>query len=202
MADEDFDLDLDDDTDDGVDDDTDLAEPASQSERLEQRIRDEMAKPEYADAGVPGHRAQVELVHRLFEKRAEGRIDPMQKMVAEVQAEQAATQDKLRAEAEKELDALEELGFRHDHDELPEKVEAYHIRGLQEQRLLAEQKFDQVAPMLEQDLHDLKASADVSEAFRIFINAADVDADVRDTIADTVIRWIYKANTQKFGVKK
>lgn len=113
---------------------------------------------------------------------------------------QAEKQNKLRTEAEAEIEQLIELGYD-DTADLPDVVQPYLVRGLKEQRLHATGDFKTLLPMLEKDLHELRdfESLNILQNFK---TTAVFDEDFQKEALDKAIRKIHDLNVQKYKVKK
>ena len=82
-------------------------------------------------------------------------------------------------------------------DDIPSDIKEYQVRGLKEQRLAAEGKFQELSDMLSEDLRLLHAPADTMEAFRALTHAENMDLELRAGIADRIVRWIHLENKRR-----
>ena len=176
-----------------------ITTPAEAAQALSKIYADVVGDPlhPYGNAQHPQGKDFRAVVTKLHEIKTseDGGLLPMELKMAEIlktaAAEKADRQDKLRFECEQEFDRLEEFGFRR--SELPDDIQDFHLRGLREQRMAAEGDFDQLVPLLEVDLRELRAPPDTQAAFRAFIQAQGLDPGLRGDIADTIVCWIYSA---------
>ncbi len=82
-------------------------------------------------------------------------------------------------------------------DEVPDDITEFQIRGLEEQKLHAQEKFDELGHMMFQDLQALHAPQDVTALMSAFAQAKNLDTELRSAISDKILRWIQEANKQK-----
>jgi hypothetical protein len=128
------------------------------------------------------------------------RTSPIEQACNEAMELQTQKQDKLRIEAGREIEKLEELGYENTAD-LPDVVQPYLLRGLTEQRLHATGDFQSLLPMLEKDCQDLRDYESL-EILRSFKTTAVFDEDFQREALDKAIRKIHALNVKKYTVKK
>lgn len=114
---------------------------------------------------------------------------------------------KLVEDAEGEMAKLEELGF--DPAEIPDDVQPHQVQELKMQRLVAEENYVELEPILEQNLKELSRSNIVPAgkigAIRDLISTRGIDPAFRNevkNIADSIVFFIAKANRVKSDMLK
>jgi len=176
--------------------------PAAAQSEIDKVLSAASADPKhpYSDAHGYKHRQHVERVSKLYEVACRGKPSVFEKVLAEAQAEQGKKQNKLIAEAEKEMDALEKLGFSR--DEIPDDLKEYQLNALRMQRLHTEGKYDELTPVMSKELRTLKVPADILSLFESFNRASGLDEQLKRDISEKVIFWIHAANKAKFRPPK
>jgi hypothetical protein len=147
-------------------------------------------KHPYCDAHGYKHRQHTERMSKLFEVAGKGKPSVFEKVLAEAKAEQDTKRNKLIAEGQQKLAALKKLGFPPVEFE-PENTTAYHIRGWDEQILMAKSKFDELRSWLLEDANRLRIPKD-DDFFR---GLRDMDefqsVEAKTEVADRLIRYVF-----------
>jgi hypothetical protein len=175
-------------------------EAASAIEKVKTDIFEDPKHP-YLDSEHPQHGAFVEHMSNLCKARVRKEGEPFDPEVE--RAEQAAQyeeeqqvlrQNNLIADAEKEMDALVELGF--DRDEIPNDVQQWQVESLKMERLNSEGNLRELSPMLEPVLKDLGLLGDLN-LYRSFVLDATIDPKSRAKHIELILERMYKANKKK-----
>jgi hypothetical protein len=153
----------------------------------------------YTNKQHPQNKDFVSVMSKLHEIKTENYISPIEQACQEALDIQAEKQNKLVAEAQAEMEKLAELGF--DAEEIPDDIQPFQLRGLQEQRLHAEGDFNTLMPMIEKDLQDLRLYDDL-EIFKNFKATKVFDEVFMADATNKVIWKIAELNKQKYKGKK
>jgi hypothetical protein len=109
------------------------------------------------------------------------------------QAKLAEKRGELIAEAKKEVELLEGLGF--DPTEIPDDIQEYQLNALRMQRLNAEGNFMELFPLLQKELTTLRAKG--MNTFHFFVNDESLSPAERSEHIELILKRIYAANTEK-----
>lgn len=147
------------------------------------------------------HQKYQAAVTRLFEIKssadADAGLGKVGKAIKQAMAEKTEKQNTLVAEAKAEMEALEKLGF--DHTEVPDDIRDYQVRGLTEQRLHAEGKYEQLLPMLVKDAAALGDDTGM-RLLRDFQGSKIFDKEFIASQLENVIVKIAQLNKKKLGI--
>lgn len=120
----------------------------------------------------------------------------------EPEAEEGSTQAQTQTEAPSlhqqaavELAKLKALGFD---GKPPQTIEERHVQAWTQQRLCAEKNFDELAPLLRNDLTALEQPPEIIQAFDAFMRGAAFDDELRNDITEVIIKRLYELK----GLKK
>ncbi len=175
----------------------------------------------YSNGSSPDHRRAVETMRQLHERAAppvelqtdaEGetlatQFSPettkaMQEGMDILEGKHQATQEKLVAEAEVEMQQLVKLGF--DEDSIPADIKPYQVRGLKEQRLLAEatdkhneDSWNKLGSMLAEDFKGLSGNAEGRGMLDTYFRESNPSDKLATEIAHVITKHIY--NLKKGG---
>jgi hypothetical protein len=165
------------------------------------RVYAEASNPKhpYTNKHHPQNKDFLSAVTRLHEIKTEGSVSPTEKICQEALDGLVVKQNKLVAEAEKELELLVDLGF--EPADVPDDIKPFQVRGLTEQRLHAEGDFKSLMPMLEKDLRDLRDYKSL-EVFQNFQATPIFDEELVKDVLEKVIFKISELNKQKYGLEK
>ena len=168
---------------------------------LDSQISELMKSPDYLSGQNPKlHRELVEKVFSLRQQKEsmQPQEDPMETAIADAMAAKAQRQEQLVSDAQAEMDKLAELGF--ESSAVPDDVQPYQVRGLQEQRLHAEGDYPEVITMLEKDFIDL-GDREGAQMLMTFEGSKVFDEDFRKEILENVIYKVHSLNKTRFTKK-
>ena len=169
---------------------------------LDAKISELMQDPNYLSGMNPRlHREAVEKVFSLRQQKEsmQPQEDPMETAIADAMAAKAQRQEQLFSSAQAEMDKLAELGF--ESSAVPDDVQPYQVRGLQEQRLHAEGDYPALLTMLEKDFIDL-GDREGAQLLRSFEGTKIFDEDFRKEILERLVFKIHSMNKAKYTPKK
>lgn len=155
----------------------------------------------YLTPGHPLHKDYVAFAQKLYEKAAENRENPCDVILREHAAEQEREDEKLRAEAEKLIDSMDESGFftgreRLDLDDIqPWKIELWKMQFLN-----AQGDFKTLLPKLEEHIQKLSLSG--VDAFRNLVwdeKASDGD---KAHMVRLLLKRIWSESEKRFSVDR
>ncbi len=175
----------------------------------------------YSDGHHPGHKKAVSLMQQLHQRAAppaelqtdaEGKTlvsqfspeatKAMQEGMDILEGKHEATQAKLVAEAEVEMAQLVKLGF--DEDSIPADIKPYQVRGLKEQRLLAEatdkhneDSWNKLGLMLAEDFKGLSGNTAGRGMVDTFFRESNPSDKLATEIAHVITKHIW--NLKKGG---
>lgn len=152
----------------------------------------------YTDSQSPLHKDFLAHVTQLHEIQASGTdgLNETELAMQEALDGVEERQSNLVSEADAEMEQLEQLGF--EFEDIPEDIQQYQLDGLKMQRLNAEGNFQELTPMLSQQLRGLKQSPQIQKMFEEFSTTPDLDTNLKSEITESLIRFIHQANTLKF----
>ncbi len=182
---------------------TETTTPADAAQRLAQIYSDAAVDQQhpYSYPHHPAHKAFKEAMTRLHEIKGQGElfVSPASRAAQEALTERQADIDSLRAKAESEVAELVKLGF--EPTDLPTDVQPWLLDSLRLQKYHAQGDYENLTPLLEEQMQALKAPPPVAAAFKSFLDA-NPDPALRDSITEQAIRWLHNANRQKHGEEK
>jgi hypothetical protein len=108
-------------------------------------------------------------------------------------------QANLEAEAVKEVELLNKLGIE---GEAPADCQPYQLAALKMQRLAVEGDYENLAPIMEQELRTLNANAETVALLQSYMRVKDVDSTLRDEITERLISWIHRAGAERHKASK
>jgi hypothetical protein len=156
----------------------------------------------YTNGHHPQHAAMTRAtaaLHEIYAQRPDAGKSPTTRACEAALAAVDAKKDMLAQDIEAEIDTLHELGFE---GEGPTGDPApHHLTGLKMQRLHAQGDYDALMPMMEKELHALRASAQTIQQFQEFVNNPDVDTELRAEITEKLVGWIHRANVARAAGK-
>jgi hypothetical protein len=147
----------------------------------------------------PLHRDFLAYELALREKAASGRENPCDKAMREFDAEKERKQAKLRAEAEKLLDQMEDEGGFSGRDRIDidfDHVQPWQIDLWKMQQLNQQKDFKRLVPMLESHVQKLKL--DGVSAFRSLLWDDKASADDKGAMIAMLLERIWSASEKKF----
>ena len=115
------------------------------------------------------------------------------RQIEALEALPAAEQAKLVTEANAEMELLKKHGF---HDEIPPDIAPYQVLGLKMQRLNLERDFEQLTPLVKEELLSLREDPAMIGAFEQF-SAMDIQVELKEKIAFTIIEYMYDQSKDK-----
>lgn len=101
----------------------------------------------------------------------------------------------LHQQAAAELAKLKALGFD---GKPPQTIEERHVQAWTQQRLCAEKRFDELAPLLRDDLMTLEQPPEIIQAFDSFMRGAAFDDELRNDITEIIVKRLFELK----GLKK
>ena len=116
----------------------------------------------------------------------------MRKICNEALEEQAERQNVVREQMKDDMNYLvDEGGFSR--DEIPKDPKPYQANALKMQRLNAEGKHAEIVPIMKRELNEFRAPAETAQLFETFVQADELDSGLKETIFESVLRWIHDA---------
>ena len=118
------------------------------------------------------------------------------RLLDEAKIEQAEKVDKTKQQMEADMDILVEK-YDFSRDAISDNPQPYQAAALRMQRLNHEGKTDEIVPLMEKELKELKASQKTQQLFLDFSRTGDLDPELRSDIFERTLRWIYSARKQQ-----
>jgi len=157
----------------------------------------------YMDSTHPQHTKFVEHMRNLTMAQVRpvgGPFDPAAEKAAEEEAVmdeiKQVQQENLVRDCEAEMDKLVELGFAR--DEIPDDVMPFQLESLKMERLNAEGKFSELAPLLERELMTLGLSDDLN-IFRNLALDISINPKGRAQHIEVILGRMYLAAKREYG---
>jgi hypothetical protein len=170
-------------------------EPKQSGASLDELIAAAMAEPSYTSPGVPGHRAQVELVTKLFERRAEGRDNrsETERACADAMAAKAEKQSADYDAAMADRDWLLENGFDST-SEPPDVVPEYLSQAWKMQRLHTENDYANLGASMSDSVVVAEREKSLPQghinALREFLHVEGIDPALKDRVDEIIAGFI------------
>jgi len=182
------------------------ADKGADAVRLESQAKELMVTPGYLDGSMKqtnpaGYDRLQKQITGLYEQSAA--LANAQQKAQEAQAQPDLPQGpSLMERANQEIEALRRLGFDCDLTKLKGEIGPHHVEAWEQQRLLAEGNFQELAPKVAQTLRSIPEAAASAALFEQFMQIADFDPGLREEISHAVIKYAINTRHAKFKNEK
>ncbi len=175
--------------------------PAPAPGDIDAKISEAMQHEAFANGRHPDHRRHMAMIEKLYERKhaGAGNMTPPQSVSVRVGLGKPE-QPSPAAEARDLMNDLVNLGF--ERADVPDDIQPWQVDALKMQRAHAAGDYDALVPQMRRALHMLKLPPGQRAVFDQFVALPDLDENLRDTVADAVIHYYYRAAQQRYGEKR
>jgi len=185
------------------DDDISYMSPDEAKGKIDTFMRSERDNPQgaYFNGNHPDHRKTVEKVQSLYQvaspepeaqtnaegEELSGQFSPdFTKAATDALQEYKEKQAARVATAEAEMDILV-TKFGYERVDIPDDIQPWQVTCLRIQRMNCEEKFDELRPLLEDQMRRVKLSPELVGAFEMLCRAKDADVQEKQRIIEKMI---------------
>ena len=138
---------------------------------------------------------QGEVLHNQYPQDV---VDAMAEGLELKENRNIEVQEKRIEQAKTEMDLLVKAGY--ERTTIPDDISARQVDVLIMQRMSAEEDYDNLRPLMSQNLLGLQVPQGVRGMFETFNNSTELDPTLRQEMTEVIIGWINKARKFKEGI--